>query len=115
MRYNAQLLVPETEDITLSERVRRINTHYQALGKQNVILISIHVNAAGNGSKWINATGWSCYTCKGQTTSDLLAESFYEAAKKTSQADASEPTSLMVILTGRKDSTCSENHFVWQF
>ena len=80
--YNAQLLVPEPEDIPLSERVRRINTHCQALGKQNVILISIHVNAAGNGTKWLNATGWSCYTCKGQTTSDLIAESFYEAAKK---------------------------------
>ena len=80
--YNAQILVPETQDIPLSERVRRINTHCQALGKSNVILISIHVNAAGNGSKWLNATGWSCYTCKGQTTSDLIAESFYEAAKK---------------------------------
>jgi N-acetylmuramoyl-L-alanine amidase len=29
------------------------------LGKQNVILVTIHVNAAGNGSKWLNATGWS--------------------------------------------------------
>ena len=38
-------------------------------GKSNVILISIHVNAAGNGTKWLNATGWSCYTSKGQTTS----------------------------------------------
>ena len=26
----------------------------------NVILVSIHVNAAGNGTKWLNATGWSC-------------------------------------------------------
>ena len=80
--YNAQLLVPETEDIPLTKRVRRINTHCQALGKQNVILISIHVNAAGNGSQWLNATGWSCYTSKGQTTSDRIAECFYEAAKK---------------------------------
>ena len=80
--YNAELLVPEPEDIPLSERVRRINAHCQTLGKHNVILISIHVNAAGNGSQWLNATGWSCYTCKGQTTSDLIAESFYEAAKK---------------------------------
>ena len=80
--YNAQLLVPETEDIPLSERVRRINAHCNTLGKSNVILISIHVNAAGNGTKWLNATGWSCYTSKGQTTSDLFAESFYEAAKK---------------------------------
>ena len=80
--HNAQLLVPETEDIPLSERVRRINAHCNTLGKSNVILISIHVNAAGNGTKWLNATGWSCYTSKGQTTSDRIAECFYEAAKK---------------------------------
>ena len=80
--HNAQLLVPETEDIPLTERVRRINAHCNTLGKSNVILISIHVNAAGNGTKWLNATGWSCYTSKGQTTSDRIAECFYEAAKK---------------------------------
>ena len=80
--YNAQLLVPETQDIPLSERVRRINAHCNTLGKSHVILISIHVNAAGNGTKWLNATGWSCYTSKGHTTSDRIAECFYEAAKK---------------------------------
>ena len=80
--FTAQLLVPEEDDIPLSERVRRVNTACNTLSKSNVILISIHVNAAGNGSKWLNATGWSCYTCKGQTTSDLIAASFYEAAKK---------------------------------
>ena len=80
--FTAQLLVPEPEDIPLSERVRRINAHCNTLGKSNVILISIHVNAAGNGTKWLNATGWSCYTSKGQTTSDRIAECFYEAAKK---------------------------------
>ena len=80
--YNAKLLVPEPEDIPLSERVRRINAHCNTLGKSNVIVISIHVNAAGNGSQWLNATGWSCYTSKGQTTSDLIAECFYTAAKK---------------------------------
>jgi N-acetylmuramoyl-L-alanine amidase len=80
--YNAQLLVPETEDIPLTERVRRINAHCNTLGKSNVILISIHVNAAGNGSKWLNATGWSVYTCKGQTASDMLAECLCQAAIK---------------------------------
>ena len=99
--YNAQLLVPEPEDIPLSERARRVNAHclshqsspaphqssparpgISPTGHPNVILISIHVNAAGNGTKWLNATGWSCYTSKGQTTSDRIAECFYEAAKK---------------------------------
>ena len=80
--HNAQLLVPETEDIPLKERVRRVNAHCTALGKTNVILISIHVNAAGNGSQWMNATGWSCYTCKGQTESDLLADCLYTVADR---------------------------------
>ena len=80
--YDAELLVPEEDDIPLSERVRRTNAHCQALGKSNVILISIHVNAAGNGTKWMNATGWSCYTCKGQTESDRLADCLYKAAEQ---------------------------------
>lgn len=80
--YDAELLVQESEDISLQERVRRTNELCQTLGKSNVILISIHVNAAGDGSKWMNATGWSCYTCKGQTQSDTLANCLYEAAIK---------------------------------
>ena len=79
---DAELLVPEDDDISLAERVRRVNTACFLLGKQNVILVSIHVNAAGNGSKWRNATGWSVYTCKGQTESDKLAECLCQAAIK---------------------------------
>ena len=80
--YDSELLVPEDDDIPLSERVRRTNVHCQAIGKSNVILISIHVNAAGDGTKWMNATGWSCYTCKGLTESDKLADCLYQAAIK---------------------------------
>ena len=80
--YDAELLTPEDDDIPLSERVRRVNLACLRYGKSNVILISIHVNAAGLGSKWLNATGWSCYTCKGQTQSDKLAECLYESAAK---------------------------------
>ena len=80
--YDSELLVPEDDDILLSERVRRINAHCQALGKSNVILISLHLNAAGDGTKWMNATGWSCYTCKGQTESDRLADCLYKAAEQ---------------------------------
>ena len=61
--HDAQLLVPEPEDIPLKERVRR-------------------VNAAGDGSQWMNATGWSCYTCKWQTESDLLADCLYTVADR---------------------------------
>ena len=80
--YDAVLLTPEDDDIPLSERVKRVNAYCKALGNRNVILVSIHVNAAGNGSKWFNATGWSVYTCKGQTASDRLADCLCEAAIK---------------------------------
>ena len=80
--YDSELLVPEEDDIPLTERVRRTNAHCQALGKSNVLLISLHLNAAGDGTKWMNATGWSCYTCKGQTESDGLADCLYKAAEQ---------------------------------
>ena len=80
--YDAELLVPEDDDIALAERVSRVNAYCKALGKHNVISVSIHVNAAGNGTKWLNATGWSVYTCKGQTESDKFAECLCQAAIK---------------------------------
>ena len=86
--HDAQLLVPETEDIPLKERVRRVNAHCTALGKTNVILISIHVNAAGDGTRWHTATGWSCYTTKGHTLSDTLATCLYQSARHTLKGKA---------------------------
>ena len=80
--HDAELIVPEDNDISLEERVRRANKICLASDPSCVILVSIHVNAAGNGSKWTNATGWSVYTCKGQTSSDKLAECLCEAAIK---------------------------------
>ena len=79
---DAELLVPEDDDISSAERIRRVNASCFLLGKQNVILVSIHVNAVGNGSKWLNATGWSVYTCKGQTESDRLAGCLCQTAIK---------------------------------
>ncbi len=78
--HDAQLLVPEQEDISLSERCRRVNAICQVLGTRNVILISIHANAAGRGDRWYDATGWCAYTTRGDTRADALATSLYEAA-----------------------------------
>ncbi len=77
---DAQLLVPEQEDIPLPERCRRVNELCRRLGKDNVILISIHVNAAGHGDRWMDATGWCAFTTRGDTRADALATSLYEAA-----------------------------------
>ena len=80
--YDAQILVPEISDISLVERCRRVNAVCDELGTANVILVSIHVNAAGSDGKWHSASGWSAYTTPGITRADLLAYDLYEAAKK---------------------------------
>ena len=79
MGIDASLVVTETNDVTLRNRVNRVNTICNKVGASNVLLVSIHANAAGNGSSWQNAKGWSCYTSKGKTKSDQVAECLYEA------------------------------------
>ena len=79
---DAELLVPEDEDISLAERCLRVNRVCSELGRRNVCLISIHVNAAGRGGRWYNATGWCCYTSKGQTEGDRLADCLCQAAAR---------------------------------
>ena len=79
MGIDASLVVTETNDISLSTRVQRVNKLCSKVGASNVILLSIHSNAAGDGSKWMSAQGWSCYTSKGDTKSDVIAECLYDA------------------------------------
>ena len=72
--YNVIRVVPEENDISLSTRISRINKLCDTYGVSNCIVISIHNNAAGNGDKWYNATGFEAYTSPGKTKSDKLAE-----------------------------------------
>jgi N-acetylmuramoyl-L-alanine amidase len=71
------LVNPEDKDISLSERVKRINKY----GK-DAILISIHVNALGDGSKWMSARRWSVWTSIGKTKSDTIATYIFNEAEK---------------------------------
>jgi N-acetylmuramoyl-L-alanine amidase len=81
--YDADLLVPELYDVKLLERVHRVNVKCQTYGAGNVLLVSIHCNAAGNGKEWMSARGWEAWTSKGQTEGDKLAECLYESALET--------------------------------
>lgn len=78
--YDAERLVTEEYDVSLGERCRRVNAKCKAHGSHNVLLVSIHNNAAGAGG-WMNARGWSAYTTKGRTLSDTLADCLYKAAE----------------------------------
>ena len=70
------LIVPELQDISLKERVNRINNYCKIHGAGNCILISLHLNAAGNG-QWTTATGWEAYSTRKDNNSDRLATIAY--------------------------------------
>jgi N-acetylmuramoyl-L-alanine amidase len=78
--YDAELLVPELYDVKLIERVHRVNVYCQTYGASEVLLVSIHCNAAGNGKEWMKGRGWEAWTSTGQTEGDKLAECLYESA-----------------------------------
>lgn len=75
------LLVKETNDVPLAERVARVNAYCRQYGAGNVIVVSIHVNA-GPGSGWSAARGWCVYTSPGQTVSDIIATHLFAAASE---------------------------------
>jgi hypothetical protein len=54
--YVAERIVKENLDVPLAERARRVNEICARYGANNVLLVSIHCNAAGNG-EWMNARG----------------------------------------------------------
>jgi len=80
MKYDARLVTPETVDVSLAERIRRINTICNKEGASNVLLVSVHANAVGDSSQWMNGKGWEAYTTRGKTISDTLADFLYKRA-----------------------------------
>ena len=119
---DAELLVPEDEDISLYERCRRVNRLCLQLGKRNVCLVSIHVNAAGHGNKWYNAEGWCCYTTPGQTAGDVLANYLCQAALQNlpghrmrfdyTDGDADQEAAFYILRHTACASCLTENGFM---
>ena len=119
--YCAELLVTEDIDISLAERVKRVNNKCNALGTKNVLLLSIHVNAAGNG-QWLNAKGWSCFTSKGFTKSDKIADELYKVAEKLmptrtmrkeySDGDADWEAGFYILKNTKCPAVLTENFFM---
>lgn len=79
--YDARLLVPELNDVSLKTRVERVNYVCRQYGTKNVLLVSVHNNAAGSDGRWHQARGWSIYTTKGITEADKLAEELHAVAR----------------------------------
>lgn len=79
--YDAQRIVTEENDISLTERVRRVNNICAKEGTKNCILISIHINAAGSGGNWFTASGWTDWVAPNASeNSKKLGRILYEEA-----------------------------------
>lgn len=91
---DAECIVPEERDILLGERCRRVNAYCAKLGSKNVILISIHINAAKSDGRWHEASGWSGWVAPNASQkSKMLAQMLYdEAAKRNLKGNRSVPS-----------------------
>lgn len=119
--YDVELIVTEEKDISLSERVKRVNKYCEELGNDNVLLVSIHSNACGNGKKWENARGWEAYTSIGNTNSDYLGSFFYSNAEiifkdmkiryEWSDGDADKEVNFYILKYTKCPAILTENFF----
>jgi N-acetylmuramoyl-L-alanine amidase len=118
--YDAELVTPEETDISLSTRVRRINTWCNKLGSSNCLSVSIHNNAAGNGASWNTASGWVVYVSQNASSnSKRLAKTLYdEAVSRGLKGNRSVPAekywvqSLAMCRDTKCPSVLTENLFM---
>lgn len=72
----------DENDLGLSKRAAVANEKCKIYGSKNVLLISIHHNAIGDGLSFNNTKGFSVWTTKGKTVSDKYGELFVQAAEE---------------------------------
>lgn len=91
---DAERIVTEETDISLRERCRRVNAICEKLGAKNVMLISIHINAAKSDGRWHDASGWSGWVAPNASQkSKILAQTLYdEAVKRNLKGNRSVPS-----------------------
>ena len=117
---DSALLVPEDIDISLQERCRRANQYYRV--NKDVFLVSIHANAAGNGTQWMSARGWEIHTSQGITESDRIADFFIDEAVKVfkgkkiriysySPLNRDKETNLYILVHTACPAVLTENFF----
>lgn len=66
----------DDSDPSLTARANNINQIVRKEAEQGrqCLMISLHGNAAGNGSSWTNASGWEVWSTVGTTKSDEFAK-----------------------------------------
>lgn len=105
----------------LAMRVNYVNELCRQNGANNVIYVSVHLNAAGADDQWHSGTGWEVLTSPGKTKSDVLATCLYEAAKKNlrgiklrtdnSDGDPDKEANLYVLTNTKCPAVLTENLF----
>ena len=72
----------EKREPGLSNRVKVTNKIIKDNPDIHWVFVSMHSNAVGNINEWSNATGYSIYTTKGVTNSDILADCIIKRAEE---------------------------------
>jgi len=111
-RINYVNIVPELEDISLNERVKRANSYHDQC---SCIYISIHTNAGGG-------RGYEIYTSPGTTNSDKVATVFYQEFKTEfprikmrsdlSDGDVDKEANFYVLKNTKMPAALTENFFM---
>lgn len=109
--YDAERIVTEENDISLRERCARVNTICRKLGTKNVLLVSIHNNAAGSGGQWLTARGFSAHvSMNASSRSKILAKCLWkEAIKLGLKGNRSVPSEYYITqnLAMCRDTLCA--------
>lgn len=110
IRY--QVIVPELEDISLGERVRRANSFH---AQDSCIYVSVHSNAGGG-------KGYEVFTSQGQTKSDQVATVFFDHFQKqfphkamrsdVSDGDVDKEANFYVLRKTLMPAILTENFFM---
>ena len=109
--YDAERIVTEETDISLKERCARVNAVCRKLGTKNVLLISVHNNAAGSGGQWMTARGFSAHvSLNASSGSKQLAKLLWqEAIKLGLKGNRSVPSEMYITqnLAMCRDTMCA--------
>lgn len=116
--FDAERIVKESTDIPLSIRCRRANNIYRET-EGRVVLISIHCNAAGNGSDWLSPHGWSVFVSNNASYNSKYLATCLAKAAKCKQVVVSQPMPEQLFWTQNlaicRDTICpailTENFF----
>ncbi|QTN39283.1 N-acetylmuramoyl-L-alanine amidase [Cryomorphaceae bacterium] len=110
IRY--QNIVPELEDVSLGERVRRANAYHP---QDSCIYVSVHSNAGGG-------RGYEVFTSKGETRSDRVATVFFDHFKQqfphkamrsdVSDGDVDKEANFYVLRKTLMPAVLTENFFM---